>query len=78
MEKTPTMQFLYNLCIIFGIVVIRRCNATTYFVGDSSGWDISSDLDTWNSGKRFSPGDVLRKYLSYTHFNTLILKIARR
>lgn len=63
MKKTSKIQFLFNLCIIFGVVVIRRCNATTYFVGDSSGWDISSDLESWTSGKRFSPGDVLSKYL---------------
>lgn len=56
------MLFLFNLCIIFGIVMIRRCNATTYFVGDTSGWDISSDLDSWTLGKRFSVGDVLSKY----------------
>nr|AAR15473.1 Cu2+ plastocyanin-like [Olimarabidopsis pumila] len=67
MEKTSTMQLLLNLCIIFGILVIRRCNATTYFVGDSSGWDISSDLESWTSGKRFSPGDVLMFQYASTH-----------
>ncbi|KAK9672687.1 hypothetical protein RND81_12G117500 [Saponaria officinalis] len=30
-----------------------------YIVGDTSGWDISSDLDSWESGKRFVVGDVL-------------------
>ncbi|XP_019089905.1 PREDICTED: mavicyanin-like isoform X2 [Camelina sativa] len=54
MEKSPTMLFLINFCIIFGIVVIRRCNATTYFVGDSSGWDISSDLESWTSVFQYS------------------------
>ncbi|XP_010491367.1 PREDICTED: stellacyanin-like [Camelina sativa] len=67
MEKSSTMLFLLNLCIISGIVVIRRCNATTYFVGDSSGWDISSDLESWTSGKRFSSGDVLMFQYSSTH-----------
>ncbi|EOA22849.1 hypothetical protein CARUB_v10003579mg [Capsella rubella] len=67
MEKTSRMLFLLNLCIIFGTVVIRRCDATTYFVGDSSGWDISSDLESWTSGKRFSPGDVLMFQYSSTH-----------
>lgn len=65
MEKTPRMLYLVNLCIIFGILVIRRCNATTYFVGDTSGWDISSDLDSWPLGKRFSVGDVLSKHLKH-------------
>ncbi|KAF3503281.1 hypothetical protein F2Q69_00045342 [Brassica cretica] len=58
MGKTSTMLFLFYLCII-GISVITRCNATTYFVGDTSGWDISSDLESWTLGKRFSVGDVL-------------------
>ncbi|VVB13580.1 unnamed protein product [Arabis nemorensis] len=60
-----TMLFL--VCIIFGIVVMRGCNATTYFVGDSSGWDISSDLDSWTLGKRFSVGDILMFQYSPTH-----------
>ena len=67
MEKTSKKLFIFNLCIIFGILVTRRCNATTYFVGDTSGWDISSDLESWPLGKRFSVGDVLSKY-----YNTCI------
>nr|AAR15424.1 Cu2+ plastocyanin-like [Sisymbrium irio] len=67
MEKTSTMLFLFNFCIIFGISVTRRCNATTYFVGDTSGWDISSDLESWTSGKRFAVGDVLMFQYSSTH-----------
>ncbi|KAG2262873.1 hypothetical protein Bca4012_012578 [Brassica carinata] len=67
MEKTSTMLFLFYFCIIFGISVISRCNATTYFVGDTSGWDISSDLESWTLGKRFSVGDVLMFQYSSTH-----------
>ncbi|KAG2334864.1 hypothetical protein Bca52824_006044 [Brassica carinata] len=67
MEKTSKKLFIFNLCIIFGILVTRRCNATTYFVGDTSGWDISSDLDSWPLGKRFSVGDVLMFQYSSTH-----------
>ncbi|KAL1196812.1 Uclacyanin 1 [Cardamine amara subsp. amara] len=67
MEKTSMMLFLINLCIISGIIMIRRCNAATYFVGDTSGWDISSDLDSWTLGKRFSVGDVLMFQYSSTH-----------
>ncbi|CAN8298581.1 unnamed protein product [Cochlearia groenlandica] len=61
------MLFIYNLCIVFGIVVIRRCYATTYFVGDTSGWDISSDLESWSLGKQFSVGDVLTFQYSSMH-----------
>ncbi|KAF8115563.1 hypothetical protein N665_0025s0031 [Sinapis alba] len=67
MEKTSTMLFLFYFYIIFGMSVIRRCNATTYFVGDTSGWDISSDLESWTLGKRFSVGDVLMFQYSSTH-----------
>ncbi|CAN6810297.1 unnamed protein product [Brassica oleracea] len=67
MEKTSKKLFIFNLCIIFGILVTRRCNATTYFVGDTSGWDISSDLESWPLGKRFSVGDVLMFQYSSTH-----------
>ncbi|ESQ40683.1 hypothetical protein EUTSA_v10014745mg [Eutrema salsugineum] len=67
MEKTSTMLLLFNLCIVFGTLALRRCNATTYFVGDTSGWDISSDLDSWTLGKRFSVGDVLMFQYSSTH-----------
>jgi len=40
------------------------CSATTYTVGDSSGWDISTNLDTWIADKTFKVGDVLGKYLT--------------
>lgn len=30
-----------------------------YMVGDTAGWDISSNLDSWMTGKRFVVGDVL-------------------
>ncbi|CAL1360684.1 unnamed protein product [Linum trigynum] len=33
--------------------------ATTYMVGDNSGWDISTDLDTWTQDKTFNVGDSL-------------------
>ncbi|KAG4919474.1 hypothetical protein JHK84_056782 [Glycine max] len=35
------------------------CSATTYTVGDSSGWDISTNLDTWIADKNFKVGDAL-------------------
>ncbi|CAO2838919.1 unnamed protein product [Amaranthus hypochondriacus] len=46
---------------VFGglICLIIACGATTYMVGDTAGWDISSDLDSWVADKRFVVGDVL-------------------
>ncbi|XP_021730433.1 blue copper protein-like [Chenopodium quinoa] len=41
------------------ICLIVACRATMYMVGDTSGWDISTDLDSWVTGKRFVVGDVL-------------------
>ncbi|KAG6579635.1 Uclacyanin 1, partial [Cucurbita argyrosperma subsp. sororia] len=48
---------VYVLMIIGGLAL--SCNAATYIVGDTSGWDISTDLDSWSQGKRFYVGDVL-------------------
>ncbi|XP_060206276.1 uclacyanin 1-like [Lycium barbarum] len=42
-------------------------SATNYMVGDNSGWDISTDLDTWLLGKRFVVGDVLLFQFSTYH-----------
>ncbi|KAJ9539776.1 hypothetical protein OSB04_026282 [Centaurea solstitialis] len=44
---------LLTLCFVF------RCRATTYIVGDNSGWDISTDVDSWAQDKHFVVGDVL-------------------
>ncbi|KAL9225278.1 hypothetical protein vseg_001223 [Gypsophila vaccaria] len=49
---------------VFGVLgalvcLAVACSATMYIVGDTGGWDISSDLDSWDSGKRFVVGDVL-------------------
>ncbi|KAL6977603.1 hypothetical protein U1Q18_026395 [Sarracenia purpurea var. burkii] len=55
--------------LVFFIVIIElalTCKATLYTVGDSSGWDISTDLDTWVQDKRFVVGDsLLFQYSSY-------------
>ncbi|WMV20057.1 hypothetical protein MTR67_013442, partial [Solanum verrucosum] len=42
-------------------------SATNYMVGDNSGWDISTDLDTWLLGKRFLVRDVLLFQFSTYH-----------
>ncbi|KAL7582420.1 mavicyanin [Lactuca sativa] len=43
--------------IAFGFAITS--NANTYTVGDNSGWDISTNLDTWEQDKKFIVGDVL-------------------
>ncbi|KAI4320095.1 hypothetical protein MLD38_033609 [Melastoma candidum] len=45
------------ILVFFGLY--PSCDAATYTVGDTSGWDISTDLDTWPQGKTFYVGDVL-------------------
>ncbi|XP_071713571.1 mavicyanin-like [Rutidosis leptorrhynchoides] len=48
--------------IVFGLLTFGfaiTSDATTYTVGDSSGWDISTNLNTWEQGKKFIVGDVL-------------------
>ncbi|XP_074319636.1 mavicyanin-like [Silene latifolia] len=54
MMKLPLLGFLGVL-----ICLTVACTATMYIVGDTSGWDISSDLDSWPAGKSFTVGDVL-------------------
>lgn len=55
---------------VFGVLIclIVACGATTYMVGDTAGWDISSDLDSWAAEKRFVVGDVLGKVYSSCFF----------
>ncbi|KAJ9545733.1 hypothetical protein OSB04_025440 [Centaurea solstitialis] len=43
--------------IAFGFAITSDAN--TYIVGDNSGWDISTSLDTWEQDKKFVVGDVL-------------------
>lgn len=59
MEK---VLLVYSLLFSFAIMT---CSATTYTVGDSSGWDISTNLDTWIADKNFKVGDALGKYSSF-------------
>ncbi|EEF51625.1 mavicyanin [Ricinus communis] len=54
MAKLPLISFLAFL----GLLALT-CAATTYMVGDTSGWDISTDLPTWAHDKQFLVGDVL-------------------
>ncbi|KAH9611717.1 hypothetical protein KSS87_013015 [Heliosperma pusillum] len=50
----------------FDSQLMFACTATMYIVGDTSGWDISSDLDSWPTGKSFTVGDVLMFQYSAT------------
>lgn len=55
----PLLNFVVLILIS---LIICSSSATNYIVGDNSGWDISTDLDTWLLGKKFKIGDVLGKY----------------
>ncbi|KAK7268645.1 hypothetical protein RIF29_21349 [Crotalaria pallida] len=54
----------YSLLFAFAIIT---CSATIYTVGDNSGWDISSNLDTWSADKKFKIGDSLIFQYSSSH-----------
>ncbi|KAJ7974853.1 Blue copper protein [Quillaja saponaria] len=60
-----TVIIIYVLLAAF--VFITTCNATTYTVGDTSGWDISTNLDAWTNDKKFTVGDVLVFQYSSSH-----------
>ncbi|CAL5407634.1 unnamed protein product [Camellia sinensis] len=55
------------VCVLGVLGLALTCKATFYTVGDSSGWDISTDLDTWVKGKTFAVGDVLLFQYSSIH-----------
>ncbi|XP_022737365.1 uncharacterized protein LOC111290341 [Durio zibethinus] len=42
-----------------GVTKTEVGDATTYVVGDTSGWDISTDIDSWVSDKRFNVGTLI-------------------
>ncbi|WMV31549.1 hypothetical protein MTR67_024934 [Solanum verrucosum] len=58
---------LFFVVLILISLIICSSSATNYIVGDSSGWDISTDLDTWLVGKKFMIGDVLVFQYSSVH-----------
>ncbi|XVF08534.1 hypothetical protein REPUB_Repub07fG0011100 [Reevesia pubescens] len=58
--KLILLCFLAIFCFAF------TSHAATYVVGDTSGWDISTDMDAWVKDKIFNVGDVLLfQYSSY-------------
>ncbi|KAG5249520.1 hypothetical protein OIU76_003820 [Salix suchowensis] len=58
------LVLVYSLAVL-GLAV--TCNAATYMVGDNSGWDLSTDIDTWAQDKTFSVGDLLMFQYSSSH-----------
>ncbi|KAK9120966.1 hypothetical protein Syun_018583 [Stephania yunnanensis] len=53
-------KLLFLLYVVVGLVVLlSTCSATLYNVGDRAGWDISTDLHSWQQNKTFYVGDVL-------------------
>ncbi|MFS8017134.1 putative Phytocyanin domain, cupredoxin [Helianthus anomalus] len=57
MNMRKQLVFVVLSLIAFGFAITSDAN--TYIVGDNSGWDISTNLDTWEQGKKFVVGDVL-------------------
>lgn len=59
MDSTYMASKLLALVAVAILGFSSTCTATTYMVGDNSGWDISTDLSSWTAGKQFHVGDVL-------------------
>jgi hypothetical protein len=51
-----------HVSVLVFLSLALTCAATTYVVGGNSGWDISTDLETWKTGKTFYVGDVIGMY----------------
>ena len=60
-----------GLALVVVILVARvfPAAATSFTVGDKSGWTLGVDYTTWASGNTFKVGDSLGKFLllSYLH-----------
>ncbi|MFQ6632697.1 hypothetical protein Gotur_009026 [Gossypium turneri] len=61
------MTKLILLCFLSIFCFALTSHAATYAVGDTSGWDISSDIGSWASSKTFNVGDVLLLQYSSSH-----------
>lgn len=55
----------YNVALV-GMMVMLSCvtfsSAKVYTVGDSAGWNLGVDYNTWASDKTFKVGDKLGKH----------------
>ncbi|KAG5607751.1 hypothetical protein H5410_029243 [Solanum commersonii] len=71
MSNTLNVKITSSTCVTTGADILVQQGitdlTTNYIVGDSSGWDISTDLDTWLVGKKFMVGDVLVFQYSSVH-----------
>ncbi|KAL8126286.1 hypothetical protein AgCh_013537 [Apium graveolens] len=56
---------LHLISLLVILSVSSECTASTYMVGGTSGWDISTNLDSWTTDKQFNVGDVLEPGDSY-------------
>ncbi|XP_028778131.1 mavicyanin-like [Neltuma alba] len=59
MLNMAKLMMIVAFVVHLAFVIIMKCSATTYYVGDNSGWDISTNLGTWIQDKKFKAGDVL-------------------
>jgi hypothetical protein len=55
------------LSIAIAIALVMHCGATQYTVGDSAGWDTSTNFNSWVQGKSFAVGDTLDFQYSSLH-----------
>lgn len=46
-------------CFVLAALLIEVAAAASYTVGGSSGWDTSTDFQTWASSQKFIVGDTL-------------------
>ncbi|KAM1054306.1 hypothetical protein ACFX13_001742 [Malus domestica] len=51
------LQILVCVLLVLGFALTS--SATVYTVGDTSGWDISTNLNSWPNDKKFKVGDAL-------------------
>ena len=51
---------------LFVVWLAVPCLATVYTVGDSAGWTLGVDYDTWSSSKTFVVGDSLGESFTFT------------
>ncbi|MBA0777210.1 hypothetical protein Gotri_005262 [Gossypium trilobum] len=45
--------------VMWWCMVVQRLEATVFTVGESSGWVVGVDYDTWAKSKNFKLGDLL-------------------
>lgn len=63
--KMAASRMLMALAIS-ATMVVELAMATNYTVGDSDGWELGGNFQSWASSKNFTVGDVLSEY-SFFH-----------